>query len=382
MSSKTKKKNNNDNSSRKKEVKKKVVVEQNNEASTKSPYFGYGVRLSIFLMLFLVFFWTGIFALVSSIVVEEEQVFTYREKGIADFEVCYKKDDFYQGKCFNKNQNMKFIASLIDKIKLDFNYQFDIDNEANLDFTYDIVGKLVISDSNSNKIYFEKEYPLLTEKKVELNNAKNTLIDEKIDIDYGKYNSLANQFNRSYGLNSVSRLLVYMNIHKQSKDSSVAIDNQSLSYVTIPLSEKAIDIALDSNQVDTTRDVVKKVNVSLKSTFYAVIAGVLLILSIIFVIKLIRLLKKAFVPVSKYDKYIAKLLREYDRLIGEAKNMVSLDDKEVVYFKKFGELVDVHDHLGLPIMYYNVTNHVKSYFYIVHGQIVYLYVAKAVDIEN
>lgn len=382
MSSDTKKTNNKGSSSRKKRVVKKNVEKSSKVKTAKTPYFGYKFRVSLFLILFLIFFWTGIFALVSSIVVEEDQVFVYREKGNANYEVCYKNDEFYKAKCFNKNQNMKFIASLIDKIKLDFNYQFDIDNEANLDFTYDVVGKLVISDSNSNKIYYEKEYPLLTEKTIELNNGKNASIDEKIDIDYSKYNSLANQFNRSYGLNSVSRLLVYMNVHKQSKDSSMSINNQSLSYVTIPLSEKSIDITLDSNQVDTTRNVVKKVNVSLKSTFYAIIAAVLLILSIIYVIKFIRLLKKSFVPVSKYDKYIDKLLREYDRLIGEAKNMVSLDDKEVVYFKKFSELVDVHDHLGLPIMYYNVTKHVKSYFYIVHGQIVYLYVAKAVDIED
>ena len=98
-------------------------------------------------------------------------------------------------------------------------------------------------------------------------------------------------------------------------------------------------------------------------------------------IKSIRLLKKSFASKSKYDKYVEKLLRDYDRLIGEAKNLISFEDKEEVYFTRFSELLDVHDHLNLPIMYYNVANHVKCYFYIVTNDIVYLYVVKAVDFK-
>lgn len=377
-------------SNTKKTLKSKKKVEEKTEVDSPvvkkgkhGPYFGYGFRLGLFFVLFLLFFGAGVFALVSSIVIEDEKEIAYREVGNANYEVCYKKDDFYQGKCFSKDMNMKYIANLIDKIHLDFTYQFDIDEQENIDFTYDVIGKLIISDATSNKNYFEKEYSLIPSKKLKLENDKSARIEEDLDIDYGKYNSLANQFNKSYGVNSESKLLIYMNVHKQNQeDSSVVLNNYSLTYVTIPLSQKAIDIVFDSNQVNTTSNVVSKINVTFTSVSYAVVSALLFLLSIVFMIKSMRLFSKSFEVVSKYDKYVAKILREYDRLIGEAKNMVSFDEKEVIYLNKFSELLDIHDNLGLPIMYFDVTKHVKSYFYIVHDKMIYMYVAKAVDINK
>ena len=211
----------------KKKVEEKTEVDSPVVKKEKhGPYFGYGFRLGLFFVLFLLFFGAGVFALVSSIVIEDEKEIAYREVGNANYEVCYKKDDFYQGKCFSKDMNMKYIANLIDKIHLDFTYQFDIDEQENIDFTYDVIGKLIISDATSNKNYFEKEYSLIPSKKLKLENDKSARIEEDLDIDYGKYNSLANQFNKSYGVNSESKLLIYMNVHKQNQeDSSVVLNN-------------------------------------------------------------------------------------------------------------------------------------------------------------
>ena len=75
---------------------------------------------------------------------------------------------------------------------------------------------------------------------------------------------------------------------------------------------------------------------------------------------------------SKYDKYISKLLKEYDRLIAESSTLLSLEEKEIITITKFSELLDIHDNLQLPIMYYVVKEHEECYFYINHENIIYL----------
>lgn len=363
-------------------VNEKISQNQSEEPRSKI-YFGYGCRLGLTISAFFILFGLGMVLLVNSIMIEDEKVIVYHEKGNVEYEVCYKEDEFYHGQCFDKNQNMKFIANLINQVRLHFSYDFHIEEDENIDFTYDIIGKLVISDISSSKIYFEREYSLLSPKTLTLSQGKETSIQENIDILYDEYNALANQFHSAYGVNSESKLIVYMNIHKKNTDvSSCQMDNYTLTYATIPLSQRAIDISIDSNYVDTTRNVVRKVNVVFESISLVILALLLLLGSIVFMVKSMRLFSKLFVSKSEYDKYIAKLLRDYDRLIGEAKNLISFEDKEEVYFTRFSELLDVHDHLGLPIMYYNVANHVKCYFYIVTDKIVYLYVVKAVDFKS
>ena len=48
---------------------------------------------------------------------------------------------------------------------------------------------------------------------------------------------------------------------------------------------------------------------------------------------------------SKYDKYINKLLREYDRLIVDTSTKPNVNDYNVLNIKSFSELVDVRDNL-------------------------------------
>ena len=48
----------------------------------------------------------------------------------------------------------------------------------------------------------------------------------------------------------------------------------------------------------------------------------------------------------------------------------------------FSELLDVRDNLRVPIMFYIVSPHIKSKFYIKYGDDLYLLTIKAVDLEK
>lgn len=360
---------------------KQEIINDAKNYKTKRPhiYFSFMARIAFNIILFLIFLLLGIYFLTKSFYLKNKEVITYREKSQVDYSVCLLENQFYEENCLKKD--MKYVASLIDKINLKFDYNFDIDENEDMDFTYDIVGKLVISDKLGEKSYFEKTYDLISSKKSNMRNSKSNYINENLSIDYAYYNSLANRFKSAYGVDVESKLVVYMTINKSdSSESKLILNNESVMYVSIPLSEKAIDIELNYKDINTTSSLVSGSNVVVANVVCIILSVISVVLSIIMMIKTIRKFPNYHAK-NVYDKHVNKILKEYDRLIGEASTMISFEDKEIIKFKKFTELLDIHDNLGLPIMHYTVTKHVKSYFYIVHENVVYLHVVKAVDLE-
>ncbi len=366
-----------------KEVKEKVKEqeEQKQEKTNNKLYFSFTHRLIFEIIIFLTLLTLGTLLLNKSLKYENTEIIEYNEESNLDYKVYLFENNFYEEKYLEKD--MLYVASLIDKVHIDFDYKFNIADLETLDFNYKIVGKLSITNKEETKSYYEKTYILSDNKKVSMNNQKEQTIKDSIDIDYPYYNSLANNFKNSYGLDTESNLKVFMIIDKQStNDSNFEMNNNSIMNVKIPLSEKSINIELDYNDINKTSTVLKQKELSISNIILLVLSIVFIILSIIMVIRIIRKLLLLVVKKSAYDKYIEKLLKEYDRLIAEVSTMTQLEGKEVIRVNKFTELLDIHDNLQLPIMYYSVNDHQKANFYISHDKTVYLLTIKSIDNKN
>ena len=100
-------------------------------------------------------------------------------------------------------------------------------------------------------------------------------------------------------------------------------------------------------------------------------------LTFIFVI-----VKKYTKTISKYDKLINKILKEYDRLIVETATFPDEKNYNVLIINTFNELVDVRDNLRSPIMFYNAKDHKMSKFYILNDNNLYLYIVNSKDING
>ena len=85
---------------------------------------------------------------------------------------------------------------------------------------------------------------------------------------------------------------------------------------------------------------------------------------------------------SIYDKYVDRILNEYDRLIVENGTGPDLVKNNIIKISRFEELLDVRDNLKLPIMYYVIAKHTKCCFYIKHNRDLYMMTIKAVDLEE
>ncbi len=359
--------------------KPKVVSEE----SKNKKKVNIGGKVVFYVLLFLVLLVAGIVLLKNSLSYDESEVVKYTEKSDIEYKVYLFDNDFYDKEYLEKGDVNLYVANLIKKIELDFKYMFETEAKENLNFTYSIVGKLSITNADGTKSYYKKSYVLLDEKKVSMENKDYQIINEVIDIDYVYYNSLANRFKNSYGIDTVSTLTVYMLVDKTSgvENDIVKDSNNTMNFV-IPLSEKAVDISLDYKAINEASTIVKAESVAIGNVVYLGAAIVLVIISLIILIKIMRMLYSTAPKKNNYDKYVNKILREYDRLIAETGTLLSFENKQIITINKFTELLDIHDNLQLPIMYYVIAKHQKCYFYIAHNETIYLLTINADDFDK
>ena len=366
-----------------KEEKQKEIKESKVKKDKKNHklYIGYQTRIVTAIVLTFLLLFIGAYYLIKSINVLSVINVNYREKSNLDYKVYLKKNEFYDSEYLGKG--MSYVASLIDKITANFNYTFDIDKESNIDFDYDITAQLVISDTSKNNIFLKKEYTLLQNTKENMNSSKQYTINKSIDIDYDFYNRIANKFRISYGVDTRSDLNIYLNIHeKNSENNPFKLENKSVMTLTIPLSEKAINITLDYKDINKTSQVIKNSEIIINNYIYLALSVTLLLIGLLELIHLINLLLLTKTKKTNYDKYITKILNEYDRLIVETTTGPNINDKNIIKINTFNELLDVRDNLKLPIKYFVVSKHQKCEFYIDHEKEVYILTIKEVDMED
>lgn len=338
-------------------------------------------RLIFDIVLFVVLLALGIILLYKSLGFESEKIVKYSEKSNLNYKVYLQENDFYEEEYLDKD--MIYVASLIDRVLVDFDYNFESEDKENIDFTYSIVAKLSITNPTGTKSYFDKSYTLLNEKTINMINATGQSIKEQISLDYPYYNRLANSFKTQYGVDVDSKLTLYMLINKKNTDeSNFILDSSSVMNLVIPLSERSVDISLDYKDIDETSNIIKKQTMSIKDIIPFVLSGVFVILALIMMIKAMRNANSLRTKKSAYDKFVAKILKEYDRLIAESSTLLSFEGKEMINIGKFTELLDIHDNLQLPIMYYEEKEHELSYFYISHENVVYLFKVDVNNFEN
>lgn len=359
-------------------MKKTDVKEQNNNKIRRSKIVK---RLFFDIVIFVVFIASGTFLFNKSLNFESEKIVKYSEKSNIDYKVYLVENEFYDEPYLDKD--MLYVANLIDKILIDFDYNFESDDKENIDFDYKIIAKLSISNQTGTKSYFEKSYVLLDSKTVNMVNSTGQTIKEQISLDYPYYNRLANSFKNQFGVESDSKLTVYMLINKKNgEDSNFTLDSSSMMNIVIPLSERSVDIKLDYKEIDETSNIIKKETMTIKDYLPLIISVVFIIIALIMMVKAMRNINLLRKKKSAYDKYVNKILKEYDRLIAESSSLLSFEGKEIIDINKFTELLDIHDNLQLPIMYYEEKEHELSYFYISHDNVIYLLKIDSNNIEN
>lgn len=345
----------------------------------KYPFlFRFGICALVFCLLFLM----SIKFIINALNVDKKERLYFKETGNVKYLVCLNKNDFFEDECLNSD--MSYIASLIKNIKLDFNYQFN-GNINNLisSVDYEVVAKLIIKNSDTETKYYEKEYVLVPKTNDVIN--KNTLynLNKRIEIDYEYYNSIATNFKSQYGVDSQSYLEVYLNATNNTNQKYKDIPSNGQISVQIPLSQKAIEIKFNTQEINKNIDkTISTKSFNINNWLELIIGIFLLLISILVLFIILLMIKKHNRKNSKFDKFINKILREYDRLIVETSTFPNDKDYNVLLINNFNELVDVRDNLRLPIMFYYIKEYKLAKFYILHDNNLYLYKVDSEDINK
>lgn len=348
----------------------------------KRSYVSYERRVLIYFIIVIGCLVLAASFLAKSFSTDSKEHITSKENSYIDYKVYLKKNDFYETKYLEKN--MIYVASLIKRIDIKIDYLYNIEEKSDIEFTYNVTGVLSITDTDGKNTFFEKEYELLPSTVENMKESRQKYINKSISIDYDYYNNIANKFRSDYGIETKSNLVVYFKVNKKGSENNKfqLSNNDSTMSLKIPLSEKAINIQMDYKAIDQNNELYSAPTLVLSDYVDALISIVLVIIAIIFTIPLVKLLKNFRPKKSAYDKYIDKILNEYDRLIVETPTAPKTDDINIIKVESFEELLDVRDNLSLPIKYFVVNKHQKCNFYINHGEELYLLILKAADFEN
>ena len=340
-------------------------------------YFNYLSRFLFNVLLFELFFILCMLFATKTIEREKVTPFKYNDVNNTTYKVYLNKNDIYNEDYLDMNR--AYVANLIDSVDIDFNYLFNIEQLTTMTFDYKIIANLVIENVNGTN-YVDRDYVLKDSTKIELTDGGATTINESISINYDYYNTLANKFKAETGVDTTSYLNVYMVVNKKTAPNlNYKINDNTKLNVKIPLSEKAIEINIDSNDKMTTKEVTPKGDI-IFNIEYLILETAFFIITCIFLSSSIRLMGLMIKVKTPYDKYVKKLLKEYDRLIVETKAIINMDECNIIEVKSFTELLDVRDNLKLPILYLNIVEHEKGMFYIKNNMDIYRLVVNNNDI--
>lgn len=347
-------------------------------SKTKKRYFN--VLLVFYVLLFIFILSSAIYLLKLSLTVEQD-IITYKENGNVDYKVYLNSNDFYDQDYLEKD--MIYVSSLINNIAVSFNYDFDINSKTDIDYSYEIVGEIIIYDNLKENVFFRKQYVLAELAEQKLEKTKEFSINKSVNVDYNYYNSLANKFKKNYGVSSKSDFIVKLNLKYKNNDENLSYSGDRDLSLTVPLSENEVTIATDNSSVKNMSNIVLgKKHVAIENYGKLAVSIILAFISLILFIHVTVALLEMRTSKSKYDIFIKKTLREYDRLIVDTTTPPSFLDRKVIKINSFEELIDVRDNLNIPIMYYVEKEHEKCVFYLNHRKEIYVLNVTAKDFEK
>ncbi len=291
--------------------------------------------------------------------------------------VTYLKDNSHYDSNFLEN-DYNYVSNLIDYFNLDFNYSYVLSENINYNLDYELKGYLDVYDSdNSAKPIEKREYTLLDkvseEKTGQVINIE--LFNQK--IFYDEYNNVVQTWKRELNPNASLKIVFNVNWSGYSKELEKEISDSYSSTFEIPLSEKIITIT-KPEKITSSGYLYSNKSIGILYILLVIITGICLVLLIVNLVILMTRISKSK---SKYEQKIKKILREFDRAITEAKGKFKAERGEkTIEVSDFMELMDVHDNLHEPIIYYK-TNVNKCTFVVRNGKDIYYTVIKREDYE-
>ena len=338
------------------------------------------IKIIIFVVSTTLLILGGFFLIYNYFNLSKPRYVNYTEDSKIDYKVIYKDNNFFDEK--ELPQNNKYIASLIDKIKTDFNYNISfLNKKINYNYKYKIIATVSVLDNEDKEKIFENNETIYES---DFKPASNhTSINKSINVDYNKYNDLINSFKNTYSLKDAeSKLTVsmYVNVKSSSNSNIENLNKNAVISFSMPLTTRTTGISLSS---DLTKNKDRKLIVksSVDYTYLLIIGVIVIIIAIIDAVIAIVYYMKTRTIKNIYDRDIKSLLNNYEGYIQKINSKYEIGASQVIKVESFNDMLEIRDTLKTPILM--LENEAKDgTFFIIPAAngIIYAYALRIADI--
>jgi len=308
----------------------------------------------------------------------------YKESGHIDYNVFLKENEFYDSSYLEKDQS--YVASLIDKIVTDFNYEIEMDAEdINYKYSYKINSTLEILDETSDVPLFNPKRELVSVQNKTQSTSNRLVIDEIVVLNYDEYNDLANKFVETYSLTDTESNIV-LTLEVDVLSDCNAFSGSSVETYTselrIPLTTKTVNIKMTSTVPDDEAKMIACARGAGSEVFKttAIVLGVVDALLILLLIAFIYLTRTADIT---YTARVKKILSQYKSYIQKIKNLFKTQGYQIIIVDTFDEMLEIRDTIQAPILMYENDDCTCAKFMIpTDSKLLYLYEIKVDGYEE
>lgn len=284
------------------------------------------------------------------------------------YEVYLKNNNFIEEKILYEDSS--YITSLIDNIKIKYNYIYNIDKNIDLNYSYKIIANLKGTVENITNPILNQKYYLLNDIRTKKVN-KEIKINENIDIDISFYNNIIDNFLANYNIPINANLSINLIINTIGQYNNKTLNKEHIVEIVIPLGVKTFDIKkninFDMEENIYLNDLPDKNKSFVNIIIYIIITSISITVGVYFIKRIINKNQGKFITM------INKILKDYDNRIVEVKNFVKYKNWETVDVKNFEELINLSNEAFEPIFYWKkrFNQNKEVWFCILRDKVIY-----------
>ena len=310
----------------------------------------------------------------------------YTESGNVDYDVFLKDNDFYEND--RMDDDLAYIASLIDKVVARFSYDLNMEEEVNYSYSYKVNAAIEVVEKNTGRVVFRPTYELIPEETIVIDGAQKSLsIDKRVEIEYDTYNDRVKEFINTYSLKDYVRsyIVLEMEIEVISACESFDAENSRNDYVVslnIPLTEQMVDIEMRSSVPEEETKILACTDNKYK-TLLLVLTIVFVVITLLLVAFLIAFIILTRTTDINYTIKVNKILSNYKSYIQQIVSPFDSTGYQILLLANFTEMLELRDTLQSPILMNENDDKTCTRFIIpTHTKILYVYEIKVDDYDE
>lgn len=296
----------------------------------------------------------------------------YSENSNTNYEVKLLDNDIYND---TEYSDWHYISSLVDKIKINFNYRNILSEYASGYYKYNAKLEFIIYENNEDNIIVKKEEIIKEDKVKVIDDPHFNLIkiEDALNIDYDKYKKEFDKIKEEYSIDSIGKLKIKIHFYNflgfNIIDGDTAIENE-ISY-EIPLNTNTIKIS--SNNIDNYGEITNFSNKEIINYINIFIGIIFLSLSITFLVLVIKLMINIHKKEQSYKKELKEILTRYDDKIVNVKKFINIKEYNIIYVESFKELLDVYNKYETIINYKETIKNKEAIFILTNEDNAWIY---------